>query len=273
MSQSIQTAGAGRPKVLVFCTSAPMERVIRESLAGQFTIRSTDKWSDVEAEAAASACVVAVVPRLRPPDIGEHLEAVRTHAPETLIVVVTTRTAENAEAILRIPVDAVVWETAVREQLLPAVVRVLEHSYLAVVARNALREGTFAHEVRIAIAAACRSHAPPYSVERSAMACGVPRSTLNAAWRKAGAPRLSPKLYLRWIRLLQAVAWKTAQRSWESIAAELHVDVDTLARDATKVAGLHLRDLSVETIGLLREKFEDSVLRPLGIPAPPAKMR
>ncbi len=250
-----------------------MAGAIREALAGHFTIRATDQWSDVEVEAAASACVVAVAPRLRLPDIGEHLETVRTHAPETLIVVVTTRTAENAEAIPSIPVDAVVWETAVREQLLPAVVRVVEHSYLAVVARNALREGTLAHEVRIAIAAACRSHAPPYSVERLAMACGVPRSTLNAAWRKAGAPRLTPKLFLRWIRLLHAVAGKTAQRSWESIAAELHADVDTLARDATRVADLHLRDLSVETIDLVREKFEDSVLRPLGIPAPPARMR
>ncbi len=250
-----------------------MAGAIREALAGHFTIRATDQWSDVEVEASASACIVVVVPGLRHPDVRYHLESVRTSAPDTPMVVVTTKDAENAQAIAGMPVDEVVWETTIRDQLRPAVLRVLEQSYLAVVARNVLRQVSLGRDVRLAIAAACRSHPPLQSVDRLAMVCGVPRSTLNAAWSKAAPPTLTPKLFLRWVRLLRAVAGKTAHRSWESIAAELQVDVDTLARDATHVAGLHLRDLSVATIDLLREIFEDSVLRPLGIPAPPAKMR
>jgi hypothetical protein len=266
-------SASGGPALAVFCDSPEAERSVRASLGASCAIRCCNRWSDVELEAAAVDCVVAVVASLNDDVAKGRLEAIRTHAPNTPIVVVATRDLESAGKASTGPAYAVVRVTAIPEQLFPAVVRVLKHSYLEAVAGNALHAGSLSRDVRIAIAAACRSHAPVNSVERLAKECGLPRSTLSDAWRRSVPTTITSKAFLRWIRLLRAVARKTPQRSWESIAAEFEVDADTLWRDATQVAGFRLHDLSLGTIDVLRERFRDTVLHPLGIASPPAKMR
>jgi hypothetical protein len=270
--QIVERVGGG-PRVVVFCQSADAERAVRASLATSFSIRCCERWSPVELEAAVADCVVAVVPSLQDEGTQDHLKTVTRCAPETPIVVVATRDLQGLDASSTGLAHAVVWLPAVPEQLFPIVAGVLKLSYLEVVARNALGAGSLPEHVRVAIARACRSQAPVNSVERLAMECALPLPTLFDSWRRLKSSAVTPKLFLRWIRLLRAVARKTPARSWESIAVELEVDVDTLWRDATQAAGCRLHDLSLGTIEVIRERFHDVVLHPLGIPAPPARMR
>ena len=102
---------------------------------------------------------------------------------------------------------------------------------------------------------------------------GARPKALWRAWHAAAPSGLTEKRFFDWLPLQHAVQLKTPERNWDSIADELQTDVDTLARIAKRLVDLHLSELSVAAIELLRDQFRFAVLTPLGIRTPWNRLR
>lgn len=273
MLRSNSTSHAGDREVVAFCPTADAERLLLESLKLEAHLKVFREWSAVETAAVRADCVVAFVPWLDDPVAGRHLRSVERRAPETPVVVVTSTDIENSRLAVRLHVDEVVWRSDIKRTLSAAVLVAMEQSFLHLVAANVLHAVALPPAVQNAIAGACLSRLPVSSVGELVDLSGAGRSKLARAWKKVAPPGLTEKRFLNWLLLLRAAARRAPDVSWASVVTELGVDQDTLGSIADRLVHLHLSEITVASIGRLREEFSRVVLVPLGIRTPRAEFR
>ena len=254
-------------EVVALIAGEDVERRIREALRSVVHVTSHEKWSDFEEAAGRPDCAIVPVLRIET-ETADRLREIERMLPGTPVVLVI---AEGLEQRLR-AVDAVVGEVVLLSHVsrgLPAVVaRAIERTYLRRVARKAEGSKTVPPIMAAAIAAACRSRSPVQSLDDLVVLVGWSRSALARVWQTTAPPSITPKVFLDWLLLLRALAWKTRRRSWESIAEDLRVDKGTLAHVARRLMHRHLTDLGAASLGVVRQQFARVVLIPLGIGAP-----
>lgn len=113
--------------------------------------------------------------------------------------------------------------------------------------------------------AACKARRPFRTIRQMADAAGCKPVTLTHEWSQVTNPS-DPRLVeaLGALALLDAAAFRRATRSWEAVARELRVSVDTLRRRARVCLGLTLHQLAAldpeEVLQRLRRRVLDRVI-------------
>lgn len=238
---------------------------LRAALPDEETVVLTREWRQMEHTASTSSCSVVLIEWLRNSPAFPRLSAFKSRNPEYPVILVTRWDPENARQLKDVLVEEVVWYREIERELATAVHRVCVHE------TNSLRcmAGPFQEAehlpsvLRTALAHACRSEVPVHSVNELAAAVGSNRRTLWHQWRKAVGPssRLRLQDFVHWTLLLRALARKTPDRSWASVADEVGVHAHTLWRFARHLTGRTLPQLAAEGQAQLARRFRDEVTR------------
>jgi hypothetical protein len=204
-----------------------------------------DSWECLEAVIPSTTCTVVVLGWLRGTADEARLRDIRFRHPRHPIILVTSKSADNALALRWLAVEDVVWLSELERALWPAVQRghaqALMHDMAAAVSRTLPAD----HLISRAIAYACRASPPLRSIAQLAAVLACDRRTLWRHWRLALAAGSTFRLedVLDWMLLLHAVGLKLPERSWAHVAGELHVHPHTLGRIAVRLTGRPLRIL------------------------------
>jgi hypothetical protein len=230
------------------------------------TLERTGSWRRLEMLAHGASCSIVVLPWLELDGGAAQLSSLRSRAPFSPLVLVTTKDANNARALGRVGVEEVVWLHEIDAALAPAVSRACAQSLLRRVASALEQADRLAPRLRSALAFACRSEAPIRSEAELAKAAGCHRRTLWYHWRRAlggGSVSLRLEDFLDWLLVLRAAGRKTSNRGWHYVAESLGVHEHTIARLAKHLAGVSLSELGFVDRQALVERFGKEVLHPL----------
>lgn len=120
--------------------------------------------------------------------------------------------------------------------------------------------------LRLGLVAACKARIPFRTVAQMADAAGCGRVTLTHQWSELAEPE-HPRLVetLGALSLVDAVALRRGVPSWEAVAEELRLSVDTLRRRARRSLGLLRSQLATldpqEVLHRVRLRYLDPVIR------------
>lgn len=239
---------------------------LRSALRSPRDMVAVTDWDQFQRVLPGARCSVVHVDHLDTACELPRLSAMRARHPRHPVVLVTRWDLENARHLKDVSVEEVIWMPEVDRGLRPAVDRACSRTpnpvhCLALVFESAehLPRG-----LREALAHACRSEQPVRSVNELATAAGRNRRTLWHQWNRTlgGTPGLRLQDFLHWLLLLRALAAKTPERSWASVAEALKLSPQTLWRYARDLTGRTLPALE-EAEGEVLSHFQDSVLRAL----------
>jgi hypothetical protein len=259
-------------KVVVYCGSADEHHYVTGALQGVQGVRVYRRWQDIIATIARSDCGIVAIRHIYDDQIGAYLDLIRHRAPDTPIIVATSKDLRNVESALRLGVDQIVWIEEPGRKLDTAIMHVCERSFLLTVARNAQMALHLPAPMRDVIAAYCRARIPLRSLQRAADVSGAGRVSIWRAWRSS-TKELTPKTFQDWILLLHAATHRASGASWEGVAQTLRVDADTLNRVARRFLGAKISNVGHGTLEAVQIEFCSRVLSALGIRAPRNRMR
>jgi hypothetical protein len=261
-------APASCPLVLHAADPAQLRR-LRGFLPREHPTTLAEHWSEVERHAAGTLCLVVAIASLHASPLIPRLAALRARQPHRPVVLVTHPDPDNTRHLKDVSVDEVVWCREAERDLAAAVRRACGRAPSALLHLAAPLEAA-AHlpaALRTALGHACRSELPVRSVNQLAAAVGSDRRTLWYHWTRTLGPDAELRLqdFLHWVLLLRALARKTPDRTWASVADEVGVHGHTLRRFSQHLAGRTLPALEeggAEAAALFRER----VLRLLLLP-------
>lgn len=224
-----------------------------------------EHWSEVERHSVGTPCLVVSIGSLRTSPLVPRLAALRARQPHRPVVLVTHPDPDNTRHLKDVSVDEVVWCREAERDLAAAVLRACGRTTGALPHLAAPLEAA-AHlpaALRAALGHACRSELPVRSVNQLAAAVGSDRRTLWYHWTRTLGPDGELRLqdFLHWVLLLRALARKTPDRTWASVAGEVGVHGHTLRRFARHLAGRTLPALEEEGGAEAAALFRDRVLR------------
>jgi hypothetical protein len=149
---------------IAICTGTPAERAHAEgtfrNLESESRLHACVNWQEFAAAVEEAASLVVVIPWLGDSAATRHLRGIKRRAPDTPLVVVTSKDAENARMALDLGISDLVWLSELRQQLPRAIDRARQRSYLRRVAGNVEQAIQMPPPLRNAIAAACSGAAP-----------------------------------------------------------------------------------------------------------------
>ena len=261
-------APASCPLVLHAADPAHL-RLLRGFLPREHPITLAEHWSEVERNAGGTPCLVVAIGSLRASPLIPRLAALRARQPHRPVVLVTHPDPDNTRHLKDVSVDEVVWCREAERDLAAAVRRACGRAPGALLHLAVPLEAA-AHlpaALRAALGHACRSELPVRSVNQLAAAAGSDRRTLWYHWTRTVGPDAELRLqdFLHWVLLLRALARKTPDRTWASVADEVGVHGHTLRRVAQHLAGRTLPALEeggAEAAALFRERVLRLLLAP-----------
>lgn len=221
------------------------------------------QWGQLMQATSSVDGVVVCIEWLAEGDNLQRLGDLRSAIPHLPIVLVTRKEADNVRLLKLLVIEEVVWLHEATSALGVAVARALTSGMIQIL-RTALRaDRRLSPRLREGLLYACQRDAPVYSVATLARAVHCDRRTLWHAWHRAvgAGPRLED--FLHWLLLLRAVALKTPSRCWSEVAADLGVGERTLARNASRLADVGLRELASADRRDLMYAFMSSVIHPI----------
>lgn len=276
---NIRPSGQGTAQILVGLGSTPqvdqarLIRTLEQATQLLGPLRVCDGWHEFQQLAGRADCALALVAWLGDSAAMRHLQRVRRLAPETALIVVTAKTAENARLALGLGIDDTLWQNDTVPDLTRPIRGALDRAFLRAVAVNAHDALHLPTSVREVVATACRHCGPIRTTRELASVCGFSRSAVASSWHRVAPHGPSPKVLLDWLLLLRACALRTTECSWASVGELLRVDGDTIARAAARLTGMRLSSLNSSSLERLRREFARGVLTPLGIRCPLNRMR
>lgn len=267
-ASSASSAPASCPLILHADDPAHLGR-LRSFLPREHSTTLAEHWSEVEQHAAGAPCLVVAIGSLRASPLVPRLAALRARQPHRPVVLVTHPDPDNTRHLKDVSVDEVVWCREAERELAAAVRRACGRITGALLHLAAPLEAA-AHlpaALRTALGHACRSELPVRSVNQLAAAVGSDRRTLWYHWTRTVGPDAELRLqdFLHWVLLLRALARKTPDRTWASVASEVGVHGHTLQRFARHLAGGTLPTLEEDGAGAA-SLFRERVLRLLLAP-------
>jgi hypothetical protein len=248
--------------ITVYCT----EKQLRSKLVSLFHGRDfciVENWRQFKHASPSAECSIIVLEWLNPGDrFFQQLCAFKRRSHCRPVILVTRKDADNARHLKDILVEEVVWLREI-ERTLPAIVsRTRARSQLVHIAEELEGDPRLPSKLREALAFACRSEQPLYSVAELARIAGRDRRTLCRYWRVAVGPDCTLRLqdFLSWLLLLRAVELRLTGRKLRCIAMEIGAHEHTLARLAKRLMGQSLQELTTEHSSGMVPLFTKQVL-------------
>ncbi|HEX2778696.1 MAG TPA: hypothetical protein VHM30_04295 [Gemmatimonadaceae bacterium] len=218
--------------------------ILRAALPTGATYDTFADWTSFQRALVDAPCAVIWLDWLGDGDALHRLTDVRRRLPDVPVVLVTRKDADNVRLLKGLVVEEVVWLNDAPNSLATAVARAETCGALHLVRAAIRSDRHLSHRLREMLLYACDRGHVVRSVTALGLALHCDRRTLWYAWHQAmpRGPRLED--FLHWLTILHATALRPSLRSWEEVAAELQIDKRTLARYATRLLGVELRDLS-----------------------------
>jgi hypothetical protein len=252
--------------MLVICCidSAQLQR-LRSALPATETVLPTRDWQAFTHAAPGAECCILGARWLDQDGIFQRLCLLQHRSRLAPLVLVTSKDADNMRALKDLNVEEVVWLHEVERHLLAAVKRASARGLIQRLARRLEGATHLAPALTKALVHAFRSERPVATVEELAAATRCDRRTLWYHWYRTFDSRPPVRLedFLDWLVLIRASAEHALGRSWPVVAVELGVHEHTLARMATRLVGVSLRELGSVSQSELSERFTARVLHPL----------
>lgn len=214
---------------------------------------ATTVWQDYEQRAQSSPCGVLLMAWLHEPSF-DRLRAFAARHPDHAVILVTTRDADNARFLKDIRAHEVIWIGEARAALRAAVERVRAGWALERLAHRIAEATHLSPELRRALSFACHRDARITTVGELAAWIGCDRRTLWRHWRMAGL-EASLSDIVDWLVLLRAIDRYAHAPSWRCVADDLHIDRQTLQRQARRLLGRTLGELAAGGVTHCADEF------------------
>jgi hypothetical protein len=254
-----------RQTIVVRCRDVQLARLIGRSAPPTSRVTVFSEWADFERAARGADCAIAVVPWLDEAGATTELDARRRNAPDLPLALLTHSDPANARLLHNVQVDEVLWMNEVRQSLPATIERLLGHAFLGKVARAVEQATRLPVIVREVISTACRHRERIPTASSVSCALGQSRTTVWRAWQRAAPKGLRLEDFFDWLLLFHSLARRGGARSWAQVARELGVHEHTLSRVAARLTGRRLSEFNPDFRTALHARFEEEVLKPLGI--------
>lgn len=194
--------------------------------------KAASDWGEMERGAPAALCSVVLIEWLHDEEERARLQRFRRRFPWHPVVLATGGTMENARHLHQLAVEQVVWISELADTLPDAVRRACDSGTLHSFARSVADARHLPRTLREALAHACDTPKPVYSVADLASTVHCDRTTLCLQWRKATGPAAKLRLvdFLGLVLLLHANRRKQGGGKTQNIATDLGVHEHTLRR-------------------------------------------
>lgn len=249
--------------VLLLSRQERVARRLRAAVPAERPVTILRDWPRLRALASTASVAVVVEPSLTGAVVRRRISDLKRAFPFLPLVVVTEREAENVRHLTELEVDEIVWLSR-PGTIATAIPRAISGSLLRRLARTFASCEGLDPILRRALARLCVATRPVTGVAELADAVGRHRTTLARAWKREaeGIPwRLQD--VVAWILLLRAVGQKSPDRSWNQVAHDLGVHVQTLRGYAERLRGKGLAEIDAEGSGPVVTGFLDEIVDPL----------
>jgi hypothetical protein len=233
------------PTIALFCREDGTTRTLLDAMPAMFSAACTSDWAEFRNRVAPVDGGIVIATETETPVLGHDILSITEQFPLKTIVVAARRntrvTSQLSEWLILPPhVDTStarhVWDeyyygwACTRLQMLALGVEQARLSSL----------------VTIVLTSALRSRKPFVSIAALSAYTGINRKTLWRHWDNEVHPLWPVRLLdaLDWITLIHLVARKTSNRTWTSLAEWVGLNVRTLGRQAKKLTGYSLSELS-----------------------------
>lgn len=230
------------------------------------TTRFCRDWDDFISSLRQADCSLAVERTPEEPATAARIRSLSMLQHDASVVLVV-RCGQYRRSRMRLLPIAI---TVCLEDGPGAVTSAIRHAHTrGVLRRLALRcrdSTTLPNILASALIQLLENEQPIVSIGDLARRVGRDRSTLWHSWRShVGAqPRLED--FVEWLVLLRAIAKKTPQRSWRTVARSLGVHEHTLMRLGRRLAQTRLRDITTQRATDLLQEFADNTSALLHLP-------
>jgi DNA-binding NarL/FixJ family response regulator len=249
----------------MYCSDQDLVARLRESAPAGEAMASTDSWNSFQRSAAERESLVVVLPGEVTADQVDRLATLQRQHPHHPLVLAVDRDAENLRRLSRLRVAEMVWTEELDRHLWPTLRRARTGGALRRFARRFEGAEWIPARLRQALAAACRSSTPVYTVPQLAALVGRDRRTLWRLWQTTFGPRPPLRLqdFVDWLLLVRAAVLRATGLRWAAVADDLGVHEHTIARTARRLAGRNLRELAAGGPTEVTRRFEARVLTAL----------
>lgn len=249
----------------MYCPDSNLVVRLRASVPAGETLVPTDSWRAFERSAAARKSLVVVLPGQVTMEQVERLATLQRQLPYHPLVLAVDRDAENLRRLSRLRVTEMIWTEELDRHLWPTLRRARTGSALRRFASEFEAADWIPTRLRKALAHACASATPVYSVAQLASRAGRDRRTLWRLWQSAFGPTPPLRLqdFVHWILLIRAAAVRSTGRRWSAVAHDLGVHEHTIARLARSLADMNLRELEAGGPAEVTQRFERRVVATL----------
>lgn len=241
-------------RLAVYCSDPAQLTRLAQARALDAELRLCPDWQLFEAEAVEASCAVVVLHGLGQDNGLARLRDLRNRHQRTPLLLIVPQENTAHLSLLAMEADGTVLLQDVERNLEAGAKLAIVKRTLHEMARALIQKlPATAVKLRRALALAFESERPFTSVTALAARVNCHARTLWYHWRKLGPATSSLRLQdlIDWLLLIDAVARKSPEDSWVSIATDLHVHEQTLAQIAVRLTGVTLRNLPVGVSWLL----------------------
>jgi AraC-like DNA-binding protein len=251
--------------IAMYCTDSNLVVRLRGSAPAGETLVATDCWHTFRRSTAAEQSLVVVLPGEVTAEQVERLATLQREHPHHPLVLAVDRDAENLRRLSRLKVTEMIWTEELDRQLWPTLRRARTGGALRRFAREFDEADWLPARLRQALAEACRSPTPIYTISQLAARVGRDRRTLWRLWQSTfgPAPPLRLQDFVHWILLIRAAALRSTGLRWTAVANDLGIHEHTIARVAKKLAGMNLREVEAGGPAEVTRRFEQRAVATL----------
>lgn len=254
-----------RENVAIYCPDTDVIGRLKGSIPTGETMVPTDCWRTFQRSVGTRESLVIVLPGEVTAEQIERLATLQRRLPYHPLVLAVDRDAENLRRLSHLRVSEMIWTEELDRQLWPTLRRARTRGALRRFAGEFEAADWIPARLRDALAAACRSATPVFSVAQLAARVCRDRRTLWRLWQSAFGPEPPLRLqdFVHWILLIRAASLRSTGLRWGAVASDLGVHEHTIARLARGLAGLNLRDVAAGGPAEVTRRFEQRVVTPL----------
>jgi hypothetical protein len=251
--------------VALYCPVSDVIGQLTGAIPTGETLVPTDCWRTFQRSAATRESLVVVLPGEVTTEQVERLATLQRRLPYHPLLLAVDRDAENLRRLSHLRVSEIIWTEDLDNHLWPALRRARTGGALRRFAREFEAADWIPDLLRHALAAACRSPAPTYTVPQLAAHVGRDRRTVWRLWQRTFGPVPPLRLqdFVHWLLLIRAASLRSTGHRWTGVAADLGVHEHTIARLARGLAGMSLREVAAGGPAELTRRFEKRVVAPL----------
>ena len=227
-------------------------------------VRVAESWDELREAGPACECAVVLMPTLSSRTDRLRLVALTAEFPALPVVLVTGSDPNNLRHLKDLLVQEVIWVEEAPTELARAVFRARTQRHALQTAQRIQTCPYLSNDLREALLFACHARPPIVSVNQLCTVLGINRRTLWRRWKEAaGDQELRLQDFLAWLLLLRAIGNRPRSGAWSSVAEDLGVHPQTLAKTARRLTDDTLSGISSQLGPTVWARFEERMLTPL----------